>query len=217
MPHQHKVRRRLPGTRHPKPGGGARTLAITPVQSGLPQVYLRPLTASDEEELLAITNESRGFHSPWLSPPTTAPAFAAYLQRTMQADFEARLVCHDDGRILGALNLSQIVRGNFRSAYLGYWVGVRYAHQGYMTRAMHLLLAFAFRELNLHRIEANIQPGNASSIKLVERCGFRLEGFSPRYLKIRNRWRDHQRWAMLHEEWRGNESAIANKARMPAK
>lgn len=159
---------------------------------------------SDKKEFLSVTRKSRGFHSPWSSPPNTATAFADYIERASQPDFEARIVCHvADGRILGAFNLSQIVRRNFQNAYLGYWVGVQYAGQGYMTQALSVMLSFAFRNLGLHRIEANIQPGNTRSIRLVERAGFRLEGFSPRYLKIRNRWRDHQRWAILNEDWRG--------------
>ncbi len=60
----------------------------------------------------------------------------------------------------------------------------------------------AFGELGLHRLEANIQPDNAASIALVRKPGFRLEGYSPRYLKIAGRWRDHERWAILAEEWR---------------
>jgi ribosomal-protein-alanine N-acetyltransferase len=54
--------------------------------------------------------------------------------------------------------------------------------------------------MSLHRVEANIQPNNAASIALVKRCGFRLEGFSPRYLKIAGEWRDHERWALLADE-----------------
>jgi len=67
---------------------------------------------------------------------------------------------------------------------------------------MELLLRHAFLNLRLHRLEANIQPGNLASIALVKRCGFVLEGFSPRYLKICNRWRDHERWALRAEVWR---------------
>jgi ribosomal-protein-alanine N-acetyltransferase len=71
-----------------------------------------------------------------------------------------------------------------------------------MTDALRLLLEEAFERLRLHRVEANIQPGNAASISLVRRSGFRLEGLSPRYLKIGGRWRDHERWAILSEDWR---------------
>ena len=71
-----------------------------------------------------------------------------------------------------------------------------------MSEGLGLLLRLAFRRLRLHRLEANIQPGNAQSIALVRRAGFRREGLSPRYLKIGGRWRDHERWAITVEEWR---------------
>lgn len=100
------------------------------------------------------------------------------------------------------MNLSQIVRGNFRSAYLGYYAGGPYAGRGYMTEAIGLLLRHAFGPLKLHRVEANIQPGNLASVALVRRAGFVKEGYSPRYLKICGRWRDHERWAITAEGWK---------------
>jgi ribosomal-protein-alanine N-acetyltransferase len=103
--------------------------------------------------------------------------------------------------LLGAINLSEIVRGKFQSCYLGYYIGPAYTGQGYMTEALQLMLATAYRRLRLHRVEANIQPNNAASIRLVKRAGFRREGYSPRYLKIGGRWRDHERWALLAENW----------------
>ena len=102
------------------------------------------------------------------------------------------------------INLSEIVRGNFRSAYLGYYAFVPHAGRGHMTEGLALALRWAFRELHLHRVEANIQPGNAASRALVRRLGFRREGFSPRYLKIAGRWRDHERWALVAEDWRSS-------------
>ena len=74
--------------------------------------------------------------------------------------------------------------------------------RGLMSEAMQLVLREAFGPLRLHRVEATIQPGNLPSIALARRNGFRLEGFSPRYLKINGRWRDHERWAINAEQWR---------------
>ena len=106
-----------------------------------------------------------------------------------------------DGALLGHVEISQIARGNFQSAYLGYAIGAEHRGQGYMTEALQLALRHAFRTLRLHRIEANVEPDNEASHALVRRAGFAREGFSRRYLKIRGRWRDHERWALLAEDW----------------
>ena len=109
----------------------------------------------------------------------------------------------EDDTVMGEINLSQIVRGLFLSAYLDYQVGAPFARQGYMTEGLHLALRHAFTTLGLHRLEANIQPENAPSIALVRKVGFAREGYSRRYLKIGGRWRDHERWAILREDWEG--------------
>jgi ribosomal-protein-alanine N-acetyltransferase len=145
---------------------------------------------------------SRAFHRPWASAPTDEERFAAYVADARRPDFEAMLLCRqEDSAIVGFFNLSQITRGSLQSAYLGYAVGKRYAGQGYMRAGIQLVLRHAFLSLRLHRIEANIQPDNKASIALASGAGFRREGFSPRYLKIGGRWRDHERWAILAEDW----------------
>jgi ribosomal-protein-alanine N-acetyltransferase len=167
------------------------------------RVFLRPPAREDEEEFVAAMQASRRLHRPWLYSPQTPEDFREYLVRALRPNTEFFFACrHEDGAIAGFLNLSEIVRGSFLSAYLGYGAVARFAGQGYMTEALGLLLRQAFGELDLHRIEANIQPGNQASIALVRRAGFRLEGMSPRYLKIGGRWRDHERWALLREGWR---------------
>ncbi|HYO46643.1 MAG TPA: GNAT family protein [Gemmatimonadota bacterium] len=107
-----------------------------------------------------------------------------------------------DGAVVGSAELSRIAHGNFQSPYLGYRVGVEHRRQGYMAEALQLVLRHAFRTLGLHRVEANVQPGNDASIALVRRAGLTREGFSRRYLKIGGRWCDHERWALLKEDWR---------------
>ena len=109
---------------------------------------------------------------------------------------------HRSGALAGVIDITEIVRGNFKSAYLGYFAFVPYNGRGHMSAAMTLALNKAFGALRLHRVEANIQPGNRASIRLVSRLGFRREGRSERYLKVGGRWRDHERWAITVERWR---------------
>jgi ribosomal-protein-alanine N-acetyltransferase len=167
------------------------------------RVYLRAPGRSDRREFTALMRASVDFHAPWATAPSDDERFAGYLADARRADFEALLLCRqEDEVILGFFNLSQIVRRRLQSAYLGYAVGAPFAGQGYMREGLELVLRHAFVALRLHRLEANIQPGNASSLALAQGAGFRREGFSPRYLKIAGRWRDHERWAILVEDWR---------------
>jgi [ribosomal protein S5]-alanine N-acetyltransferase len=168
------------------------------------RVYLRPPERADRVEFVALMRASRAFHRPWATAPTDDEAFEAYLVDSRRHDFEAMLACRrEDRAILGFFNLSHITRGSLQSAYLGYAVGSPFANQGYMREGIEMVLREAFLTLRLHRIEANIQPGNDASIALARGAGFSREGFSPRYLKIGGRWRDHERWAILAEDWRG--------------
>jgi [ribosomal protein S5]-alanine N-acetyltransferase len=173
------------------------------------RVYLREPARPDQAEFVSLMRASRSFHRPWASAPTDDERFAAYLADAERPDFEAMLLCrYEDQAILGFFNLSQIARGPLQSAYLGYAIGKPYARRGYMRAGLELVLLRAFLTLRLHRIEANIQPGNRASIALARGAGFRREGFSPRYLKIGGRWRDHERWAILVDEWRTREHEL---------
>jgi [ribosomal protein S5]-alanine N-acetyltransferase len=138
-----------------------------------------------------------------VSPPATAAAYRAYLRRVRQPAHAGYLVCHaSSGELVGVVNVSEIVRGHFQSAYLGYYAFTPHTGQGLMAEGFALVVTDAFRRLGLHRLEANVQPGNTASRRLVRRLGFRREGFSPRYLTVAGRWRDHERWAILREDWR---------------
>jgi [ribosomal protein S5]-alanine N-acetyltransferase len=166
-------------------------------------VYLRPPAASDRDEFVSLMRASRSFHRPWATAPTDDDRFAAYIADARRPDFEAMLVCRrEDDAIVGFFNLSQIARGSLQSAYLGYAAGKPYIRHGYMKEGIQIVLRIAFVTLGLHRVEANIQPDNRASIALAQSAGFRREGFSPRYLKIAGRWRDHERWAIIADEWR---------------
>ena len=167
------------------------------------RIFLRHPEKLDEAEYLALNRRSASFNRGLASPPTQPKQFAAFLKRCRGDANACFFICRrSDGAILGSINLSQIFRGGFQSAYLGYQIGAEFAGQGYMTEAIALMLRYAFTKLKLHRLEANIQPGNIASIALVKRAGFVKEGFSRRYLKICGRWRDHERWAIVAEDWR---------------
>lgn len=168
------------------------------------RVELRSPTPADRDEFLAAMRASRKLHRPWLQSPVTREAYDRLLVRVQDERYDPLLVClRAGGAIVGYINVSEIVRGNFQSAYLGYGAVAAYAGHGYMSEGLELVLDRAFTDLRLHRLEANIQPGNAASIALVERAGFVREGFAERYLKIGGRWRDHEHWAIRAEQWRG--------------
>lgn len=163
-----------------------------------PRVRIAPLQARDEAEYLSAAVGSRALHGRWVSPPTTRAAFRGKLRRTQgNTDLIFCIRRRDDGALAGCVEITQIVRGAFRSAYLGYYAFAPHAGQGLMVVGLRQVVRLAFTKLGLHRLEANIQPENVASLALVRSCGFRQEGYSPRYLKIRGRWRDHERWAIL--------------------
>lgn len=168
-----------------------------------PRVYLRTPMARDRDEFLERNRASVRLYRGVAHPMRDPQAYSAYLARCRQADHVGLLVCRVvDEAIVGSVNLGQIVRGAFHSAYMGYQVFAPFERQRYMSDAMPLVLRVVFRTLKLHRVEANIQPANTASIALVRRAGFEQEGYSPRYLKIAGRWRDHERWAMTAERYR---------------
>jgi [ribosomal protein S5]-alanine N-acetyltransferase len=165
------------------------------------RVFIRHPTPDDRKEFLERARASARLHAPWIVAPS-GDEFDDYLLRAGTDLVLAFLICRvEDEAIAGVVNVSQIVRSNFRSAYLGYYAFEPFAGRGYMAEGIRLVLRHAFGAQGLHRIEANIQPGNERSARLVDAIGFRREGFSPRYLKIRGRWRDHDRWAILAEEF----------------
>jgi ribosomal-protein-alanine N-acetyltransferase len=183
-------------------GLGMRPAEIAPaVAPAGARVLLRVLDREDREEFLALARESRELHRPWTYPPERADQFDDLFARSRRDDFVCLVaVAVDDGAIAGVFTISQIVRGAFQSAYLGYYANARHAGQGMMREAMEQVLDHALGPLALHRLEANIQPGNGPSIALARGAGFRLEGFSPRYLLIGGQWRDHERYAITADE-----------------
>jgi RimJ/RimL family protein N-acetyltransferase len=164
-------------------------------------VVLKEPQQADQEMFIAAMQASQSLHTPWVSPPKTAEAFEAYFLRYQQENQKSYWVIEQSSSALvGVFNLNEIIRGVFQNAFLGYYAVSPHQGKGYMSAGLKLVLQKAFGELGLHRLEANIQPENQASIELVRRNGFRLEGLSPRYLKINDIWCDHERWAITAEE-----------------
>ncbi|MFC8124960.1 GNAT family N-acetyltransferase [Streptomyces sp. NPDC057302] len=164
-----------------------------------PRVGIRPFTYADGPEFTTRARESRELHRPWLFPPATDEAYAAYAGTLIEGRGRAGfLVCDRtaDGALAGFININNIVAGAFRCGALGYGAFAHAAGRGLMGEGLGLVVRYAFDVLDLHRLEINVQPGNAASIALARRGGFRLEGFSPDFLFIDGAWRDHQRWAL---------------------
>jgi len=174
---------------------GAKACLVAPAQADL-------------LEFQVLRQESAAFLAPWepLVPQAEDPDHTRRFRRMLEAGrtgtSQKHFVCrNEDMAIVGCMNLNNIVRGVFQSAMLGYWIGAPHARQGFMGDALQAALRLAFDVENLHRIEANIRPENEASRALVKRAGFRLEGYSPRYLKIAGSWCDHERYALLRDEW----------------
>ena len=134
----------------------------------------------------------------------TRTAFRRRLRRNLQeiTNDEAYpfLIFRDDDTLVGGLTLGQVKRGVAQSATLGYWMGVPYAGKGFMSRAVRAMTGYAFTSLHLHRIEAACLPHNEASIRLLERVGFKREGFARAYLRINGLWQDHLLYALLETD-----------------
>ncbi len=163
-----------------------------------PRVYLRPVRRRDRDEFIEAMREAVALHKPWIVSPTSPEMFNSYLKRSQRDDHAGLLVIDRTSEaIAGCININNIVRGTFLSATLGYYVTARFARRGYMREGLSLAVEHAFAQLGLHRLEANIQPANRRSIRLVRHCGFEKEGVAPRFLFINGAWQDHERWVRI--------------------
>lgn len=167
-------------------------------------VQLQPVMGSDASELIAANCANQNYHRPWVTPFRDQAGFDVWFGRIVTGPNIGLLARESASkRIVGVINLNEIVMGAFRSAYLGYYGMADFSQRGLMTQALRMAIDFAFSQIGLHRLEANIQPANGASIALVRKSGFQQEGFSERYLQIDGEWRDHERWALLNTQAHG--------------
>ncbi|MFD4628481.1 GNAT family N-acetyltransferase [Streptomyces sp. NPDC058284] len=166
-----------------------------------PRVAIRRVRRQDYEEIAALRAESADMLHRWVGGgEMSVEAFEAFLARFEQPTHEGFVVClHATGAIVGGVNINNMVRGAFRNGTLGYTAYASTTGRGYLTEGLGLVIEFAFDELELHRLEANIQPDNTPSLNLVKRLGFRYEGYSSAFQLINGEWKDHERWAITAE------------------
>ena len=182
-----------------------------------PQVETERLTLrlplhSDFRDWASLRAESREFLTPW-EPAWSAEhlgrkAFANRVYWAARAEAAGTalpffLIERATGRVLGAITLDNIRRGPAQAGTLGYWVGARYARQGFMREAIAAVVDHAFGPMDLSRIEAACLPENAASRGVLEKTGFKYEGVAQSYLQIAGRWRNHVLYACLRADRRG--------------
>jgi [ribosomal protein S5]-alanine N-acetyltransferase len=166
------------------------------------QVALRHLTEADASVLLDFMRENRAFLEQW-EPARDADFLTIAAQRAeieaaasdAAADRRYAYGVFHEGELVGRLALNEVVRGVFQNAYLGYSIGERWNGRGFATEAVGLAVRLAFDELGLHRLQAAVMPRNAASIRVLEKSGFREEGYAVGYLCINGRWEDHRIYA----------------------
>ena len=186
-------------------------LGLTPPSERLEglRAHLRPAERSDWPEWCALRAASRTFLKPWEPAwPDDALSRAAFRRRLAHyaeqwrdgTGFSFLLFRNEDGALLGGIGLTRVRRGVAQSADIGYWMGGAHARQGYMTEALALIVDFAFEQQALRRLEAACLPTNLPSRRLLERGGFRQEGYAREYLCIDGVWQDHLLFGLLRDE-----------------
>lgn len=161
-------------------------------------IEIRVPDMQDESMFLRAMDDSVALHSPWVRPPRTSVEFREYIERYNQPNHVSYLLLKQD-KLAGVININEIIMGAFKSAFLGFYAVVGAARTGLMSEGLKAVLHRAKYDLELHRLEANIQPDNIASINFIRKNGFIKEGFSSKYLYIDGAWRDHERWALLLE------------------
>ncbi len=174
-------------------------------------VYLRMPVMGDYAVWSSLREKSRDFLTPWEpiwpEDDLTRVAFRRRIRRYQQEiqddqGYAFFMFREEDDRLLGGLALSNMRRGVAQACTLGYWMGEAHAGQGYMSAGVRALIPFVFDTLRLHRLEAACMPTNQASIRILERAGFKREGYARKYLSIAGRWEDHLLYAILDQDLR---------------
>lgn len=170
-------------------------------------VVLRPLRTRDARSWRRLRSENAAWLAPWEAtspdPDTPLRGFTSMVRhghRTAREGTAVPLGIEVDGRLAGVVSLSGVVWGSMRGGSIGYWVDRAVAGRGVAPTAVALLTDHAFFSMGLHRIEINIRPENAASLRVVEKLGYRDEGLRRSYLHIDGEWRDHRTFALTADD-----------------
>ncbi|NAZ81544.1 GNAT family N-acetyltransferase [Kineococcus sp. R8] len=178
-----------------------------PVELRHGAVLLRPLRRRDAAAWRAVRAANATWLRPWEAtspdasgPPPTFGQMVRSFTREARAGRMLPFVVELDGRLVGQITVSGITWGSLRSAHVGYWVDQRVAGRGTIPLALALVGDHCFRALRLHRLEVNIRPENAASLRVAEKLGLRDEGLREKFLHIDGAWRDHRTFAITTDE-----------------
>ena len=177
------------------------------------RLVLRPPRSTDVPELRRLLRKNGGHLAQWspappaLEDPTSLTALSKAILRHRREwkrgeAYVLLLAKREEGEpIVGRIALGGVMRGVFQNAYLGYWIDVDHQGKGLMSEAVAAATAFALSEAGLHRVQAAVMPRNTASLRVLEKVGYRREGFAERYLCIAGAWEDHVVFATTSEEW----------------
>jgi ribosomal-protein-alanine N-acetyltransferase len=178
------------------------------------RIVLRAPRATDIAELRGLLIRNAEHLRPWSPspPPGANPAGFTELGRSIarhRRDWKAgsgyvfvMQLRAPREPIVGRIALTSVTRGPFQSAQLGYWMDSGHVRRGLMSEAVDATLGFAFERLGLHRLQAAVMPTNHASRSILQKRGFREEGYAERYLRIAGKWEDHVLYGLTLEEWR---------------
>jgi ribosomal-protein-alanine N-acetyltransferase len=171
-------------------------------------VRLRPISQKDRDVWRRVRQENSAWLGRWdATAPSRShaqPRSFASMVRQMRGEARAGrqlpFAVESQGRFVGQVTVSNIVRGSAQFASIGYWIDKAYAGRGITPRAVAMVIDHCFGPVGLHRIEVAIRPENTSSLRVVEKLGINEVGFAPRFLHIDGDWRDHRIFAITKEE-----------------
>lgn len=166
---------------------------------------MRPLRPDDAAEIARLQAANRAFLAPWdaIRPDVfyTAAGQVVEVERMLEREVDgtaaARAILDDDGLLAGVIRLNGITRGAFDSCAMGYWVDQDRNGRGLATEAVAAALELAFRELGLHRVQAETLRHNVRSQRVLAKNGFERIGMAPKYLRIAGEWQDHDLFQRL--------------------